>query len=182
MRQLDKDQQGALQQSAFRPLQQTAFQALQHSASLKGLLKPFKGNRELAQLAEQCEALEQGLLELAQGLLAQVRRHPFTLLPTRLIEQRTSARTTFLRWQHIASRRMGVGVWAEMLRQDKTPEYLLQDLYEMELQRITLNMQISLIHSIGKQAAECAEKMGQAEAEFMGRLQQSQTRPGSVGM
>ncbi|MCO1692276.1 DUF3158 family protein, partial [Pseudomonas aeruginosa] len=44
MRQLDKDQQGALQQSAFRPLQQTAFQALQHSASLKGLLKPFKGN------------------------------------------------------------------------------------------------------------------------------------------
>ncbi|MBH8245138.1 DUF3158 family protein, partial [Pseudomonas aeruginosa] len=53
---------------------------------------------------------------------------------------------------------------------------------EMELQRITLNMQISLIHSIGKQAAECAEKMGQAEAEFMGRLQQSQNRPGSVGM
>ena len=28
----------------------------------------------------------------------------------------------------------------------------------MELQRITLNMQISLIHSIGKQAAECAER------------------------
>ncbi|HCL3526008.1 DUF3158 family protein, partial [Escherichia coli] len=55
MRQLDKDQQGALQQSAFRPLQQTAFQALQHSASLKGLLKPFKGKGELAQLAEQCE-------------------------------------------------------------------------------------------------------------------------------
>ncbi|MGU1750636.1 DUF3158 family protein [Pseudomonas aeruginosa] len=173
MRQLDKDQQGALQQSAFRPLQQSAFRSLQQSASLKGLLKPFKGNRELAQLAEQCEALEQGLLELAQGLLAQVRRTPFTLLPARLIEQRTSARTTFLRWQHSATRRMGVGVWAEMLRQDKTPDYLLQDLYEMELQRITLNMQNSLIHSIGKQAAECAEKMGQAEAEFMGRLQQS---------
>uniref|UniRef100_UPI00104DBBCD DUF3158 family protein n=1 Tax=Pseudomonas aeruginosa TaxID=287 RepID=UPI00104DBBCD len=55
MRQLDKDQQGALQQSAFRPLQQTAFQALQHSASLKGLLKAFKVKRELAHLAEQCE-------------------------------------------------------------------------------------------------------------------------------
>ncbi|MCT7342344.1 DUF3158 family protein [Pseudomonas aeruginosa] len=35
---------------------------------------------------------------------------------------------------------MGVGVWAEMLRQDKTPEYLLQDLYEMEPKRITLNL------------------------------------------
>ncbi|KJJ20938.1 hypothetical protein HMPREF3150_01242 [Pseudomonas aeruginosa] len=81
MRQLDKDQQGALQQSAFRPLQQTAFQALQHSASLKGLLKPFKGKGELAQLAEQCEVLEQGLLELAQGLLAQVRRPPSLYCP-----------------------------------------------------------------------------------------------------
>nr|WP_109374646.1 DUF3158 family protein [Pseudomonas aeruginosa] len=126
--------------------------------------------------------MEQGELGVAEKRRRQVGGTPFTLLPARLIEQRTSARTTFLRWQHIATRRMGVGVWSEMLRQDKTPEYLLQDLYEMELQRITLNMQISLIHSIGKQAAECAEKMGQAEAEFMGRLQQSQTRPGSVGM
>lgn len=32
-----------LQQGAFKPLQQGAYQALQQSASLKGLLKPFKG-------------------------------------------------------------------------------------------------------------------------------------------
>ena len=42
----------------------------------------------------------------------------------------------------------------------------------MELQRITLNMQMSLLHSITKQAAECAEKMGQAEAVYIARLQQ----------
>ncbi|AZE53053.1 Integrase regulator R [Pseudomonas synxantha] len=42
----------------------------------------------------------------------------------------------------------------------------------MELQRITLNMQMSLLHSITKQAAECAEKMGQAEAVYTARLQQ----------
>ena len=34
---------GSLQQTAFRPLQQEAFQRLQQAASLKGLLKPFKG-------------------------------------------------------------------------------------------------------------------------------------------
>lgn len=161
-----------LQQTAFRPLQQDAFQRLQQGASLKGLLKPFKGKGELAQFAEQCRVLEVGLKELAQGVLAQVRRHPFTLLPVRLTEQNTQAGTMFLRWQHVATRRMGVGVWAEMVGYPKTPIPMLQDLYALELQRITLNMQISLIHSIGKQAAECAEKMGQAEAVLMERLQQ----------
>ena len=162
-----------LQQTAFRPLQQDAFQGLQQGASLKGLLKPFKGKGELAQFAEQCRVLEVGLKELAQDVLAQVRRHPFTLLPVRLTEQNTQAGTMFLRWQHVATRRMGVGVWAEMVGHPKTPIPMLQDLYALELQRITLNMQISLIHSIGKQAAECAEKMGQAEAVLMERLQQS---------
>lgn len=162
-----------LQQTAFRPLQQDAFQGLQQGASLKGLLKPFKGKGELNQFAEQCRVLEVGLKELAQGVLAQVRRHPFTLLPVRLTEQNTQAGTMFLRWQHVATRRMGVGVWAEMVGHPKTPIPMLQDLYALELQRITLNMQISLIHSIGKQAAECAEKMGQAEAVLMERLQQS---------
>ncbi|MFZ3205878.1 MAG: DUF3158 family protein [Pseudomonas sp.] len=163
----------ALQQTAFRPLQQDAFQGLQQGASLKGLLKPFKGKGELVQFAEQCRVLEVGLKELAQDVLAQVRRHPFTLLPVRLTEQNTQAGTMFLRWQHVATRRMGVGVWAEMVGHPKTPIPMLQDLYALELQRITLNMQISLIHSIGKQAAECAEKMGQAEAVLMERLQQS---------
>lgn len=162
-----------LQQTAFRPLQQDAFQGLQQGASLKGLLKPFKGKGELNQFAEQCRVLEVGLKELAQDVLAQVRRHPFTLLPVRLTEQNTQAGTMFLRWQHVATRRMGVGVWAEMVGHPKTPIPMLQDLYVLELQRITLNMQISLIHSIGKQAAECAEKMGQAEAVLMERLQQS---------
>ncbi|PWU32053.1 integrase [Pseudomonas sp. RW407] len=161
-----------LQQTLIRPLQQTAYQGLQQSASLKGLLRPFKGKGEMDQLAQQCQALEVGLKALAQEVLAQVRYHPFSLLPVRLIEQNTQAGTTFLRWQHIQSRRMGVGIWAEMLQQPKTPSNLLQDLLALEQQRIILNMQMSLIHSIGKQATECAEKMGQAEATYLVRLQQ----------
>jgi hypothetical protein len=47
----------------------------------------------------------------------------------------------------------------------------------MELQRIALNMQISLVHTIGRQAAECAEKMAQADAVYRERLDQiSQSR------
>lgn len=64
-----------------------------------------------------------------------------------------------------------------MVHAPKTPIHLLQDLFALEQHRITLNMQISLIHSIGKQAAECAEKMGQAEAEYQARLQQVMNPP-----
>lgn len=153
-------------------LQQTAFQRLQQAASLKGLLKPFKGKGELTQFADLCRAQESDLKALAQEVLSQARRYPFTLVPVRLTEQNTQAGTQFLRWQQVTDRRMGVGVWAEMMGSPRTPESMLQDLYVMELQRITLNMQMSLLHSITKQAAECAEKMGQAEAVYTARLQQ----------
>ena len=166
-----KSDDGALQQTAFRPLQQDAFQQLQQAASLKGLLKPFKGKGELTQFAALCRDQESGLKALAQGVLEQARRYPFTLVPVRLTEQNTQAGTQFLRWQQVTDRRMGVGVWADMMGSPRTPESMLQDLYAMELQRITLNMQMSLVHSIAKQAAECAEKMGQAEAVYMARLQ-----------
>ena len=163
---------GSLQQTAFRPLQQEAFQRLQQAASLKGLLKPFNGKGELTQFADLCRAQESDLKALAQEVLSQARRYPFTLVPVRLTEQNTQAGTQFLRWQQVTDRRMGVGVWAEMMGSPRTPESMLQDLYVMELQRITLNMQMSLLHSITKQAAECAEKMGQAEAVYTARLQQ----------
>ncbi len=73
---------------------------------------------------------------------------------------------------------MGVGLWADLCRHDLVTETLLQDLHAMELQRIALNMQISLVHAIGRQAAECAEcaecaeKMAQATAVYTERLQQ----------
>ena len=156
----------------FRGLQQGAFMRLEHAASLKGLLKPFKGKGELTQFADLCRAQESDLKALAQEVLSQARRYPFTLVPVRLTEQNTQAGTQFLRWQQVTDRRMGVGVWAEMMGSPRTPESMLQDLYVMELQRITLNMQMSLLHSITKQAAECAEKMGQAEAVYTARLQQ----------
>ena len=163
---------GSLQQTAFRPLQQEAFQRLQQAASLKGLLKPFKGKGELTQFSDLCRVQESELKALAQEVLSQARRYPFTLVPVRLTEQNTQAGTQFLRWQQVTDRRMGVGVWADMMGSSRTPESMLQDLYAMELQRITLNMQMSLMHSIAKQATECAEKMGQAEAVYTARLQQ----------
>ncbi|MFO3664614.1 DUF3158 family protein, partial [Pseudomonas amygdali] len=81
----------------------------------------------------------------------------------------------------MGTRQMGVNVWSSLLTDPRTPESLLQDLHAMEQQRVALNMQISLVHSIGRQAAECAEKMAQADAVYAERLQQiNQSRVANV--
>lgn len=159
------------QQPAFQPLQQTAFSSLQHAAFLKGLLKPFKGKGELVQWAVVCSQLTDSLIQLAhQQVLPQAQRYPFSLLPIRLMPQSTGAGTVFLRWSRSDRSRMGVGLWEELLQDPRTPDRLIPDLYQIELQRIALNMQISLSHSLGRQASECAKKMAQAQTSYQRRL------------
>ena len=154
----------------FDPLEQTDFARMAHAASLKGLLKPFKGKGELETWASQCEALRDGLIALAQRLLSQATAYPFSLLPVGLAQQNTGAGTTFLRWRNADRSAMGVSLWAQIVDRPETPESLAQALFAVELQRIALNMQISLIHSIARQGRECAEKMAQAEAVYQRRV------------
>ena len=65
---------------------------------------------------------------------------------------------------------MGVALWESLLDRPATPASLTNDLYAMELQRIALNMQISLLHTLGRQARECASKAAQAEAVYLRRV------------
>ena len=84
----------------FRGLQQGAFMRLEHAASLKGLLKPFKGKRDFEVWASQCFAMRDELIGLAQRqVLQQAIGHPFPLQPIELAQQTTGAGTTILRWR-----------------------------------------------------------------------------------
>lgn len=158
--------------SRFVGLEQADFQRLEHAAYLKGLLKPFKGKGALETWASQCRELRDDMVELAQRrVLLQTGAYPFRLLPVELAQQPTGAGTTFLRWRRLDRSAMGVALWQEMLLSSATPDNLVDDLFAMELQRIVLNMQISLTHSIARQALECASKMGQAEATYLHRLE-----------
>lgn len=159
--------------TAFQPLQHTAFQSLEHAAFLKGLLKPFKGKGELVEFGHACSQLTGSLIELAiQGVLAQAERYPFTLLPIRLTRQPTGAGTVFLRWSRVDRSKMGVDLWAELIRDERTSINLVPDLYALELQRIVINMQISLIHSISRQAFLCACKVETADEVYRQRMDQ----------
>jgi hypothetical protein len=155
----------------FYPLEQADFQRLEQAASLKGLLRPFKGKGTLTEWASQCHALRDDLVVLAQQrILAQTDAYPFRLLPVQLAQQTTGAGTTFLRWRKPDRSAMGVVLWQELITSLSTPDTLLDDLYAMEVQRILLNMQISLLHTLGRQAQECASKLAQAESTYLRRV------------
>jgi hypothetical protein len=159
----------------FDPLEQDDFSRLKYAAYLKGLLKPFKGKGELMTWAEQCSALQDGLAVLAQRLVAQATAYPFRLLPVILAQQNTGAGTVFLRWRTADRSAMGVSLWGELIEHSSTPPRLVHELFRLELQRIALNMQISLTHSISRQARECAAKMAQAEIIYLRRVSPPQT-------
>ncbi len=156
----------------FIPLEQTAFQSLEQGAYLKGLLKPFKGKSELEAWAKDCEHLRDQLIELGKNkILAQVKAYPFALLPIRLVSQTTGNGTLFLRWCNPKRTVMGSQLWDAVIADLKTPVNLLDDLYALEQQRITFNMQVSLLHTLRRQALECAEKMEQAREAIKARVQ-----------
>ncbi|QLF92061.1 DUF3158 family protein [Pseudomonas sp. ABC1] len=158
----------------FRALEQVAFMKLEHAGSQKGLLKPFKGKGDLEDWASKCFGMRDELIALAQRqVLQQAVGHPFHLLPIELAQQTTGAGTTFLRWRKRDRSAMGVSLWQGLMASTGTPVNLLADLHEIELQRITLNMQISLLHTMGRQAKECASKAAEAEDVFLRRLSAS---------
>lgn len=157
----------------FDPLEQTDFVRLEHAASLKGLLKPFKGKGELALWASQCESLRDALITHAQRLLSQATVYPFNQLPVMLALQTTGAGTAFLRWRNADRSAMGVSLWVELMHREGTPLPLVHELFALEIQRIALNMQISVTHSIARQAFDCAEKMAQAETVYASRIDPS---------
>jgi hypothetical protein len=154
----------------FPKLEQTDYLNLKQAPYLKGLLKPFKGKGELEAWSGQCSELRDSVIELARRrILAQARASPFNLLPLQLSDHTSSSGTTFLRWRSIDRSSMGVALWQAVVSDPATPASLIDGLYALELHRIVLNMQISLTHSIARQAHECAIKAAQAEAFYRRR-------------
>ncbi len=154
----------------FAPLEQADFRGLRQAASLKGLLQPFKGKGPLEAWASECHALRDALTAMAQRrVLAQANQYPYLLLPVHLAQQATGAGTNFLRWRRHDRSAMGVALWEQMMASTATPEGLIDDLHAMEVQRVVLNMQVSLLHTLGRQAMDCASKIASAEAVYLRR-------------
>ncbi|MCR6624762.1 MAG: DUF3158 family protein [Pseudoxanthomonas sp.] len=114
-------------------------------------LQPFKGKGVSEAWASQCFAMRDELIGLAQRqVLQQASGPPFHLL------RRGTGPADHWRGNDrscagagLDRSAMGVALWQELMASTSTPANLLADLYAIELQRITLNMQISLLHTLG---------------------------------
>lgn len=153
----------------FQPLEATDFQRIEHAASLKGLLKPFKGKQELLTFAGECQTVRDALIQRAQRLLAQATVYPFSRLSAVLTQQTTAAGTAFLRWRNVDRSVMGVALWSALIDHPATPLQMRDELFALEIERVALNMQVSLTHHLARQARECAQKMTHAESIYRRR-------------
>lgn len=143
------------------------YRRLDSAAYLKGLLKPFKGKGELELWASQCETLRDRLTWLAQQqILTPLRHPPFSLLPVYLARHPGGTGTVLLRWRTVDHQAMGVALWQQLIQDPCTPAHLHPTLLWLEEQRITLNMQISLLHTLARQARHCAGQMQEALAHY----------------
>lgn len=140
-----------------------AYRQLEHAASLKGLLKPFKGKGELEHLALVAREIEAQLCRLMETVVQQVGRPPYSLLDIRLVLQNTSGGSTFLRWRTRDFAHMGVAVWERQVCNKALSQTIREGLHRFEGDRIALNLQMSVVHSLYRQATTCAIKMASAE-------------------
>ncbi|QFG29387.1 DUF3158 family protein [Pseudomonas umsongensis] len=140
-----------------------AYRQLAHAASLKGLLKPFKGKGELVHLAQVARDIEAQLGRLMEAVMQQAGRPPYSMLDTRLVLQNTGAGNAFLRWRTRDFARMGVAVWEQQVANPALSPAMREGLYRFECDRIALNLQMSVVHSLFRQASTCAIKMASAE-------------------
>lgn len=147
----------------FEALTPDTYRQLEHAASLKGLLKPFKGKGELEHLAQVAREIEAQLCHLMEAVVQHAGQPPYSLLDIRLVLQNTSAGSTFLRWRTRDFTRMGVAVWERQVSNKVLPLAVHEGLHRFECDRIALNLQMSVVHSLYRQASTCAIKMASAE-------------------
>ncbi|MCU7247273.1 DUF3158 family protein [Pseudomonas koreensis] len=167
-------------QHYYQPLIQADYDHLEHSAYLKGFLKPFKGKGELEDWASQCMTLHDRITGLAQArILARSKQYPFNLLQAQL-KPHVRVGTTYLRWRNPDRSSMGVALWQRCIEDKATPNLVIDDLYALEQQRIVLNMQISLTHTLARQAQDCAIKMANAEEVYQRTLIQRGIASGNI--
>ena len=140
-----------------------AYRQFAHAAFLKGLLRPFKGKGELEHLAQVARDIEAQLCQLMEAVMQQAGRAPYSLLDMRLVRQNTGAGSTFLRWRTRDFARMGVAVWERQVANPALSPTMREGLHQLECERIALNLQMSVVHSLFRQASTCAIKMASAE-------------------
>lgn len=145
------------------------YRRMAHESSLKGLLKPFKGKGDFRELELSARGALTKLDQMMERLVALSDHQHVAHRNIVLRLHKAKSGQGYLRWRtmrHAADQSMGLTLWTKVVNDPLTGPQTRQNLLILEKQRITLNMQASVMQYIVRQAAECADKVEQAESVF----------------
>ncbi|OLU25476.1 hypothetical protein BVH03_17630 [Pseudomonas sp. PA15(2017)] len=137
-----------------------------HESSLKGLLKPFKGNRDYSELEEGARGALDKLNLMMQRLVTLTEHQHVSHKNIVLRLHKAKSGQGYLRWRtlrHAVDQSMGFMLWKAVVNDPLTGPQTRQNLLILEQQRIALNMQASVLQYVIRQASDCSGKVQLAQ-------------------
>ncbi|WP_101776056.1 DUF3158 family protein [Pasteurella oralis] len=104
--------------------------------------------------------VRQAFMDLQPKMLQDLRIGLVGSLPLIFIRDRASSSgASFLRWRNLKNTKSGQQAWENIVTDHQYPTEIRQALLKVEKERIALNMQISILSYIIRQASECKSKL-----------------------
>lgn len=129
-------------------------------SSIKGLLKPFKSKRQLEILLENLLQAREELKPIHKKLARSAQSSfPVKYFPILFRESKSQSGALFLRWRNHQNNKDGMPVLVNIFENENTSDKAKEIFREMEIDRISLNMQMSILSTMIRQVRDCIKKI-----------------------
>lgn len=129
---------------------------------VRNLFSPMDSPDEYERLLQQVIEMRQGFVALQPEMMKEISDSLIRNLPVLLVRDYSgSLGPSFLRLRNVKTRKSGFTALQEVMQDEATPKEIKNALCQVEKERILLNMQVSILHTIIKQLRECKTKIEQ---------------------
>lgn len=130
------------------------------NALMRELFTPIASSEQCRRLYEKADAVRQGIVDLQPTIFSKVTKGVLSNVPLRFVRDTyTRVGVTYLRWRNYANTKNGNAAWQSLMDDVNQPEIIRVSLAQVEVTRVVLNMQLSIIGSI-------LEKLEKAEKDL----------------
>lgn len=128
--------------------------------SIKGLLKPFKSKGDMQNLLHNLLQAREDLKSIHKKLTRSAQSSfPVKYYPILFRESKSQSGASFLRWRNHQNNRDGMPVLIKLFEDENTTDKAKEIFREMEIDRISFNMQMSILSSMIRQVRDCIQKI-----------------------
>lgn len=144
----------------YKPIGHEDYTGVGYAPSIKGLLKPFKGKRELEILLENLLQAREDLKPIHKKLVRSAQSSfPVKYFPILFRESKSQSGASFLRWRNHQNNKDGMPVLINIFENKDTSDKAKEIFREMEIDRISFNMQMSILSTMIRQVRDCIKKI-----------------------